>query len=184
MSYEKILAENLSKNIIYLRRSRSLTQDRLSKLAGIPRSTVTNLESGSSNPSLGNLVRIAAALETKVEDLLAPPISQAKLVKQDEFSYKNKNGNLVYNLLPSPIKGLILEKLELLPNNGFTGIPHLKGTKEYFTCIQGKARVTVVGKTFDVSKGDVLVFKGNEAHSYHNVHSTKALAISIIVKEK
>lgn len=184
MSVERTASENLASNIISLRLSRGLTQGRLAKIAGVPRPTITNFESGSSNPSLHNLMRVAQSLEVGLEELLAPPIADATLIKQGEFPFKDKGGNLVFNLLPSPIKGLIIEKFELNPHSGFTGIPHLKGSKEYFTCVQGKALVTVTGESFEVGLGDVLIFKGDEKHAYKNLLPSKTMVISIIIKTK
>ena len=54
----KIIAENIRKE----RRRLGMTQAELAKRTGIPRSNITRFESGSYNPSLELLVRIAAAL--------------------------------------------------------------------------------------------------------------------------
>ena len=56
------LSEHLASNLIELRRRRGMTQATLSKLAGLPRSTLTYLESGEGNPPLKNLASVAAAL--------------------------------------------------------------------------------------------------------------------------
>ncbi len=45
------LSEHLASNLIELRRRRGMTQATLSKLAGLPRSTLTYLESGEGNRS-------------------------------------------------------------------------------------------------------------------------------------
>ncbi len=55
-------AANLARTIKQLRDIRGFTQKRLAEMAGVPRPTVAHLESGSSNPTLGVLVKIASAL--------------------------------------------------------------------------------------------------------------------------
>ena len=54
----EIIAGNIRKE----RRRLGMTQAELAKRTGIPRSNITRFESGSYNPSLELLVRIAAAL--------------------------------------------------------------------------------------------------------------------------
>ena len=181
--FEGMAALHLGENIVSLRKARGVTQAGLSQLSGIPRSTVAHFESGSGNPSLNNLVRLGKALEVRLEELLAPPVTTVRLVRAHELEGKQKNGCQVYSLLPKPVKGLGLERFELDPGQGFQGVPHLKGTMEYFACVQGRCEIQVVGKTFLVTKGDVLVFSGDERHSYLNVGSTQAIAISVLVQK-
>ncbi len=174
----------LSDNVIELRKMRGLTQSRLAQVSGIPRSTITYLESGTGNPSLWNMTKIANALEIKIEELFVKRSLTAQIIKSKDLSYKDKNGSQVFNLLPTPIKGLVIEKFELAPLNGFIGIPHLKGTTEYFICIQGRVKVSVSGEDFIVNKGDILIFLGNEKHSYENLTNAKAMAISVVTRNK
>src|SRR5687768_2230357 len=47
-----IAAVNLGRNIAQLRKARGLSQQQISKVAGIPRATWANLESGGANPTL------------------------------------------------------------------------------------------------------------------------------------
>ncbi len=170
----------LAKNIINLRKMRGLTQGRLSELADIPRTTITYFESGSCNPSLQNMLKIAGALEVKVEELLAESVSNATLVKAKNLTNKQKNTSNIINLLPHPLTGLTLELFEMPIDGSFTGIPHLKGSTEYFTCITGKIEVAVTGSSYVLEEGDVLYFQGDETHSYKNLSSNESFAISAI----
>ena len=61
----------IGKNLKKLRKQRSLSQDRLSKLADISYNTVIKLESGGiNNPTIETLQKIAKALEVSVDNLL------------------------------------------------------------------------------------------------------------------
>ena len=59
----------LADNITSLRTQNGLSQARLADKAGIPRSTLTHMESGGGNPSLANLCKLAAALGVGVSGL-------------------------------------------------------------------------------------------------------------------
>ena len=72
---EKILIEVEQKNTrqsvieqyVQCRKTQGITQAELARRAGLPRSNITRFESGSYNPSLELLVRIAAALGMKIQ---------------------------------------------------------------------------------------------------------------------
>ncbi|PIU75528.1 MAG: hypothetical protein COS76_00330 [Candidatus Portnoybacteria bacterium CG06_land_8_20_14_3_00_39_12] len=61
----------IGKKIRQYRKKLGLSQDKLSKLAGVAYNTVVKIESGENpNPTIGTLTKIAKALEVGVDDLL------------------------------------------------------------------------------------------------------------------
>lgn len=176
------VSEYLAQNIVSLRQKRSITQAGLAKIAGVPRSTVTHLESGSGNPSLSNLIKVASALQVTIEELLAAPRTRCKLLKNNELrAVKRSQGAVtVFKLLPDPIAGMEIDRMEIETGARMGGIPHVPGTKEYLTVIQGEVTVNVGGQAFRVREGDVLAFPGDQPHSYHNTGSRPARAFSVV----
>src|SRR5947209_10676170 len=67
------LGERIAANIRELRMARALTQQKLAKLAGLPRATWQHLESGAANPTVSVLHKVALALQISVEELISPP---------------------------------------------------------------------------------------------------------------
>ena len=62
---------NLNKRIKELRRKFKITQDKLSKKADIPFSTLAKIEGGYiSNPSMETLIKIADAFGIRIDELL------------------------------------------------------------------------------------------------------------------
>ena len=59
---QKSIRQSVIEQYIRCRKIQGMTQAELAKRTGIPRSNITRFESGSYNPSLELLVRIAAAL--------------------------------------------------------------------------------------------------------------------------
>lgn len=53
-----------------LRIERGISQNHLSQLAGISRTGLRHIESGSVSPSLVNVLRLAKALDLSLEDLM------------------------------------------------------------------------------------------------------------------
>src|SRR3954451_17800436 len=74
------LAGHLGENMRALREARALTQAQMAKLAGLPRATWANLESGAGNPTLSVLQRVAAALQVSLEELVSRPRASARHV--------------------------------------------------------------------------------------------------------
>ena len=176
-------AQYLARNVAGLRKTKGWSQEQLARSAGIPRTTLTHVESGSSNPSLANLVKISSALQVGIEELLSRPRSDSRLVPANAVPVNTKHGGDIrlYRLLPDPIQGLEIDRLELEPGAHFSGTPHVLGTKEYLTTIQGSVQVMVAGETFLTRKGGVLAFPGDQAHSYRNPGDSVAKAISVVV---
>lgn len=179
------LVQNLGKNLEFLRKSRGLTQSKLAKVSGIPRTTLSYIESGMGNPSLKNLTALASALSVSIEELLSSPRPSCLFIKESNLKrHTRARGQAeIVTLLPDPIPGLQFERLNFKPGALILGIPHSMGTKEYFTCIHGHIAIIVEGEEFKLKAGDVLAFPGDRKHSYKNLDSTPSHGISIVVLE-
>ncbi len=183
MSAELKVSIYLADNIIALRKKKLLSQEQLSRLAEIPRSTLTHIESGSGNPSLQNLVKLSAALQVGLEELLSRPRNECELRELEQITViKRSQGRVkIYKLLPDKVKGLDVDRMEMEAGALMGGHPHLAGAKEYITVLQGEVAVNVAGDTYLVKAGGVFAFPGDQAHSYRNTGVVKSLAISVVV---
>jgi transcriptional regulator with XRE-family HTH domain len=177
------LPRHLAENIVALRQQRSMTQATLSKLAGLPRTTLAHFESGRGNPSLSNLVRIASALQISTEELLARPRARCRLFTEKDFRVEARSRGLanLTDLLPDPVPGLEFSRLELKPDSTMKGVPHLPGTREYFFCYRGIITIAVEGERFKVRPNEVLVFPGDQHHSYQNSADIQSSGVSVVV---
>lgn len=177
------LSKDLAENIIYLRKKQGLSQIQLAKRANIPRSTLTYLESGTSNPSLQNLIKISLALQVSIEELIRSPRSEVKLIKAQDVPLEKKSKNKVFveKILPDPIPGMEIDRMTFSPNSRFKGTPHIEKTKEYLYCSSGSVRVYVKKQHFDLQEGDVLAFPGDSPHAYENLSNIKkATCFSVV----
>lgn len=59
-----------ARNLTRLRNERDLTQEELGFRAGLDRSTISNLERRVHSPTFKNILKLAAALEVKAEELI------------------------------------------------------------------------------------------------------------------
>lgn len=176
-------SQNLARHVIALRNSRNLSQRQLAERADIPRSTLTHLESGAGNPSLANLAKLSAALGVGIEELLARPRSDSRLIRAAEIPVERRgNGRMqVADLLPERVRGLEITRMTFEPAGSMRGTPHTPGTKEYLHVIAGCVTVVVAGIASEVRAGDVLAFPGDQPHSYANRENDAATALSVVV---
>ncbi|HKU41959.1 MAG TPA: helix-turn-helix domain-containing protein [Polyangiales bacterium] len=173
-------ALNLANNIRKLREARGLTQQQMAKLSGVPRPTWANLESGAANPTLAVLVRVAAALQIRLEELIGPPKASARFYAAGELAQRVRGTVTVRKLLPDPIAGLEIERMELPIGATMTGVPHTPGTREYLTCERGSVQLTAAGQSWLLSPGELVVFRGDQRHSYKNPGDEPAVAYSVV----
>ena len=180
------VAGHLARNLAALRHARSLPQDSLAKAAGLPRSTIANLESGEGNPSLQVLTKVARTLGVPLDELLAGPRGKTRLWSEADMPRQSRGrGVTVRPLVPEPVPEEQLGLMAFAPDASLRGTPHLPGTREYFTCLEGQLTIFVAGERHDLAPGDVLAFPGNTPHAYQNPDkSNSARGISVVILAK
>ena len=62
-------------------------------------------------------------------------------------------------LLPDPIAGMELDRMELPAGARLTGVPHTAGTREYLTCERGRVQLIASGEQYLLEPGDVVVIR-------------------------
>ncbi len=175
------LAAHLATNLKQLRSARGLTQSQIARQAGLPRATWAHLETGSANPTLSVLSRAAMALRVSLEELLAGPSNLGRFYPAGSLPLRTPNRARIRRLLPDPIPGVDLERIELGVGVRFVGTPHTAGTREYLTCESGILELTVGGEVWKLAPGDVIVFRGDQRHSYHNPGEAASVGYSVVI---
>ncbi|MFN3199459.1 MAG: helix-turn-helix domain-containing protein [Bradymonadia bacterium] len=179
MSHDDI-ADHLAENVRTLREARGLTQAQIARLAGVPRPTWSNVESGAANPTLSVLLKVAEALHVRLDELLGPPKRTGQLYRADALPTRQRGLVCIRKLLPESMPGLDIERMLFEVGGSMAGIPHTFGTREYLTCESGHIELSVGGERFELSEGDVVVFRGDQKHGYRNLASGQSVAYSVV----
>lgn len=175
------LSGRLGRNIRQLRQARGLTQQQMAKLSGLPRATWANLESGDGNPTLTVLHAVAMAFQVSLEEIVAEPRASAKLYRRGTLPTRLRGNVQVSSLLPDKVPGMQIERLELPVGGRMVGVPHTAGTREYLTCETGELELIASGESFMMQEGDVVVFRGDQRHSYVNRGKKIAIGYSVVM---
>lgn len=175
------LSEHLGRNVRHLRLARGRTQEQMAELSRLPRATWANIESGAANPTLAVLHRVAAALQVPIEELIATPRAEVKHYPKGTLPSRMRGEVSVSSLLPDEVPGMLIERIELPPRSRLVGVPHTPGTREYLTCEAGEIDLVVSGASFRLSPGDVVVFRGDQRHSYGCAGRGAAVGYSVVM---
>ena len=175
------LPVRLAQNVRHLREARGLTQEQMARLAGLPRATWGHLETSAANPTLAVLDKVATALQVPIEELTASPRTSGRLHPRASLRTRKQGDGVVRQLLPDPIPGVLIDRMEIPAGGRIPGVPHMPGTREYFTCESGEVVLAVSGEQWTVGPGDVLVFRGDQRHSYRNRGNVAAVGYSVVL---
>jgi transcriptional regulator with XRE-family HTH domain len=175
------LSGRLAHNIKQLRQTRGFTQEQIAKRVGLPRATWSNLESGTANPTLQVLHSVAQALQVPLEELVATPRADVKHYPRGSLPSRTRGQVVVSTLLPDAMPGTAIERLALPAGGRMTGSPHTPGTREYLSCESGEIELVAAGESFQLAPGDVVVFRGDQRHSYANRGRKPAVGYSVVL---
>jgi quercetin dioxygenase-like cupin family protein len=76
---------------------------------------------------------------------------------------------------------MLIDRMEIPAGGQIIGVPHMPGTREYLTCEAGVLQLAAGGESWRLTPGDVVVFKGDQRHSYTNVGNRTAVGYSVVV---
>jgi transcriptional regulator with XRE-family HTH domain len=175
------LAHYIATNLRFLRERRNLTQVELAKHCELPRPTIANLESGGANPTIKVLSKIAGALQVPIEELINKPKAEWTHYPASSLSKKVRGDATVNVLIPDKIPGIEFERMRIAAGGRMLGSPHRSGTREYLCCERGQITLFVNGDAVIAREGDVVVFRGDQKHSYVNSGKGEAVGYSVVV---
>jgi transcriptional regulator with XRE-family HTH domain len=161
-----------------LRNSKKLTLQQLAQKAGCTKSYISQLEKGTSSPSISMLGRLAEALEIPVADLIRDEGDDERgnwhLRKADRRTINYPDGKVTSQLLT---KGVFQKKMQpllsviepggMLNNSG--KMSHPKGAEEFVLLLKGEIEFEIGSKTIFLQQGDTLYFDGDLPHRWMNI---------------
>jgi transcriptional regulator with XRE-family HTH domain len=155
-----------------LRRERErhgLSLTELARRAGIAKSTLSQLESGTGNPSIETLWALAVVLEVPFSRLVDPPAPAMRVVRAGEGpTIASDHAHYTGTLLAACPSGA---RRDLHVVTGEPGAPreadpHIRGTVEHLVVVSGRWRCGPADAPVELGQGDYACFPGDVAHLY------------------
>lgn len=169
----------VAKNIRRLREENKLSMDELSKLSGVSKSMLAQIERGEGNPTISTLWKLSNGMKVPFDALTVRPKSPYEIVDTAELQPLLEDGGKVknYSIFPDDEnRRFAVYYLELDGGSFWESEPHLKGTTEFITISAGRIEISADGHRFTVGKGESIRFKADCVHSYRNTgHETAIL---------
>ncbi|MEV0384098.1 XRE family transcriptional regulator [Nonomuraea sp. NPDC050643] len=145
----------------------SLTE--LARRSGLAKSTLSQLESGSGNPSLETLWALGVALGVPFSRLVDPPRPAVRLIRAGEGPVaRSGEADYAATLLASCPPGARrdLYRVDAQPGQDRVSEPHLPGTTEHLVIGAGRALAGPVEEPVEVGPGDYLAYPGDVPHVF------------------
>ncbi|GAA1107914.1 XRE family transcriptional regulator [Kribbella jejuensis] len=168
-----------------LRRHRAragLSLTEVAKRAGVAKSTLSQLESGTGNPSVETLWALAVALDTPFAALLDPPRPKVQIIRAGEgpaiySDQADYSATLVASSPPNARRDLY--RIVASPGPGRKSDPHMPGVVEHVILASGRALVGPQDDPVELNPGDYVAYPGDLPHLFQALEeNTSATLVS------
>jgi transcriptional regulator with XRE-family HTH domain len=173
--------DNLGPRLKSLRQQQGLSQRKLAVTAGVSNATISLIEHGRTNPSMGLLKKILDVMGVTFADFFSEPsqTQQRYFFTRHELS-KISSGPITYfqvgNDLRSSLLQLLYERYEPGADTGQSMLSH--EAEEGGILIQGRLEVTVGEQTQTLSAGDAYRFNSRLPHRFRNTGNETCIIVS------
>ncbi|GGJ57057.1 XRE family transcriptional regulator [Streptomyces brasiliensis] len=133
------------------------------KRAGIAKSTLSQLEAASGDPSMETIWALGVALGVPFAALVEPPASTVRVIRAGKGpAVASEQADYVATLLSASPPGARRDiyHLRAEPGGARESEPHIPGTVEHLIVSTGKVKAGPRGETVELNPGDYLTYRG------------------------
>jgi transcriptional regulator with XRE-family HTH domain len=161
------------------RHARGWTLDELAERSGVSRRMLVNIEQGVTNASIATLLRLSEALAIGLPSLVAPsngetPVEVNRAGTRSPLWAGEHGGEAFLAVAVTAPDVVELWDWSLAPGDAHASEPHVAGTRELLTVIEGEVVLAVSGEEVVLHPGDAASFHGDVVHGYRNDDATAA----------
>jgi len=171
-----------------MRLARGLTLEDLSRIAGVSKSMLSQIEREKANPTIAITWRLANALGVQIGELLSSEVRSAELIRVvDAHEIPTLPGSHAgYSLRilgPMDLAGKYeWYELTLAPGGELASQPHDPGTSEHLTVLTGAVELEVGTEKKKIKHGGTARYPADQAHVIRNAGKTEARALLVVVQ--
>ena len=176
---------HLGSRLRVLRKGRKLTQDQLSRMAGVSKAMLSQIEQDKVNPTVAVVLKVAGALQVTVGELVDVAARQDILrtiySREKAYTFRSDHQCTIRTLSPLSLeKAIEFYRLTLEPGGELVSEPHFPGTEEMLHVAKGRLAVTSGDETGQVGKGDSIHYRADLPHALRNVGKGRAEVYMIV----
>ncbi|THF65396.1 helix-turn-helix domain-containing protein [Pseudothauera rhizosphaerae] len=173
------IAQAVGTNLRRLRTQHQLSLDALSRLSGVSRAMLGQVELGRSVPSITVLYKVARALEVPVTSFLGAQREPGNVVLRAaetrvELSARGQVSTRALFAAHQPTRTEFFElRLARLAEERLAACP--PGTRANLVVVHGSITVAVGDEEYTLATGDAIQFTADAAHRFRNLADSDAL---------
>jgi transcriptional regulator with XRE-family HTH domain len=170
-----------------LRQSRGLSLDELSRLAGVSKSMLSQIERHQANPTVAVVWRLATALGVGVGELLGGERPAAPLLTTVPAhatpTLASPDGKCELRILgPIELAGQFeWYTLTIQPGGTLASQPHEPGSREHLSVLVGALEVHAGAESTRVRHGETARYAADVPHRIHNPGRSAAQALLVVL---
>src|SRR5690242_9605839 len=166
---EKAPLEVIAASLRRERRRTGLSLTETARRAGIAKSTLSQLESGTGNPSVETLWALGVALDVPLSRLVDPPRSAVRVIRAGEgpviFAERSPYAATLLASCP-PHARRDIYRIGAQPGEPRISDPHMAGTSEHVVLSTGRALVGPADDPVELGPGDYVAYPGDAPHVF------------------
>ena len=166
-----------------IRKSLSISLENASRLTGVSKPMLGQIERGQSTPTVTTLWKIATGLKVPLSSFLQERQSDYAVVDiHSEEPVSEDGGKMrVYPVFPyDPVQSMEMFFIEFDPGCRHDSERHADGVEEYVMVVSGKLQLTVGGEEVELAEGEAIHFRADVDHEYNNPFERGCTAYNII----
>jgi len=151
------------------RRRAGLSLAETARRAGIAKSTLSQLESATGNPSVETLWALSVTLDVPFAQLVDPPRPRVQVIRAGEGpTFTAERSSYVATLLAScpPHVRRDIYVVSAQPGTARESEPHMPGVIEHVVLSTGRAEVGLTEDPVELRPGDYVSYPADEAHVF------------------
>lgn len=166
------------------RQKQGLSLDEASRMTGVSKAMLGQIERGESSPTLSTVWKISEGLRISMTALLTQGKDHDYNVQRlaDIEPVREDDGRIsVYNIFPfDPVTGMDFMYVHLEPDGYYPSEGHPNAQEKYVVVTEGELTLTIAGKTYVLGVGDSITFSGEEELAYQNCGSVRTVFQSVM----
>jgi transcriptional regulator with XRE-family HTH domain len=181
----KDLTPVVGKNLKRFRFERALSLEGLSKISGVSRAMLGQVELGQSTPTINVVWKIARALDVPFSALitdeaksgtLVMPRNRARVLRSQDGAFSSRA------LFPQDrARNVEFYELRLAPRAIEHADAHRQGTLENLIVAEGMVAIDVGGDRRLLDTGDAIFFEADVPHKYENMSPTTEAVMYLVM---
>jgi XRE family transcriptional regulator, regulator of sulfur utilization len=170
-----------------LRQVRALSLDELSRLAGVSKSMLSQIERNQANPTVAVVWRLANALGVPMAELLGGakplPPTIATIASHATPALRSPDGRCELRILgPIELAGQFeWYELTIQPGGALESQAHEPGSREHLSVLSGAVEVQSADEITRLKAGETARYAVDQAHAIRNPGKGTAQALLVVV---